>query len=75
MIAANVHTDDQVKAAIAELHRSYGYVADPHTAIAYLGTKAPVHPGTQHLSTSAPRSTSALQHPSTPAPQHLSTYS
>ena len=24
--------------AIAELHRRYGYVADPHTAIAYLGT-------------------------------------
>ena len=76
MIAANVHTDDQVKDGIAELHRNFGYVADPHTAIAYLGTKAPVHPGTsapQHLSTSALQhfSTSAPQHPSTPAPQHL----
>jgi threonine synthase len=43
-IAANVHTDDDVKRAIAELHRRYGYVADPHTAIAYLGTRAPQHP-------------------------------
>ena len=46
MISANVHTDDEVKRAIAELHGRYGYVADPHTAIAYLGTKAPWHPGT-----------------------------
>jgi threonine synthase len=52
MISANVHTDDEVKRAITELHQQYGYVADPHTAIAYLGTHA-------------------LQHPSTPAPQHL----
>lgn len=52
MIAANVHTDDDVKRAIAELHRRYGYVADPHSAIAYLGTQAPKHPSTrapQHL--------------------------
>ena len=60
MIAANVHSDDDVRRAIAELHRRYGYVADPHTAIAYLGTQAP-----QHLSTSAP------EHPSTQAPQYL----
>ncbi len=52
MIAANVHTDDDVKRAIGELHRRYGYVADPHTAIAYLGTQAPAHssaPAPQHL--------------------------
>lgn len=60
MISANVHTDDDVKRAIGELYERYGYVADPHTAIAYLGTQAP-----QHLSTSAP------QPPSTRAPQHL----
>ena len=52
MISANVHTNDDVRRAIAELHRRYGYVADPHTAIAYLGTQAPQHPSTsapQHL--------------------------
>jgi threonine synthase len=54
VIASNVHTDAEVKSAIAELHQRYGYVADPHTAIAYLGTRAqaPQHPSTpapQHL--------------------------
>jgi len=52
MIPANVHSDDDVKRAIAELHRRYGYVADPHTAIAYLGTQALQHfstPALQHL--------------------------
>ena len=34
-----VHDDDEVRAAIHELDRRYGYVADPHTAIAYLGAK------------------------------------
>jgi threonine synthase len=68
LIAANVHTDAEVKAAIGDLHRDFGYVADPHTAIAYLGTRTPVR-----LGTSAPehRSTRAPQHPSTAAPQHL----
>ncbi len=60
MIAASVHTDDHVRRAIGELHRRYGYVADPHTAIAYLGTQAPEHPSTE-----------APQHLSTPAPEHL----
>ena len=60
MIAANVHSDDDVRRAIAELHRRYGYVADPHTAIAYLGTRA-----LEHLSTRTP------QHLSTSAPQHV----
>ena len=52
MISASVHRDDEVQRAIAELHQRYGYVADPHTAIAYLGTQAPQHPRTpapQHL--------------------------
>lgn len=40
MIGSSVHTDDEVRRAIAELHQRYGYIADPHTAIAYLGTKA-----------------------------------
>jgi threonine synthase len=50
MISASVHTDDQTRNAITELYQRYGYVADPHTAIAYLGTRAP-----QHASTSAPQ--------------------
>ena len=52
MISASVHRDDEVQRAIAELHQRYGYVADPHTAIAYLGTQAPQHPRTpapEHL--------------------------
>ena len=60
MIAANVHSDDDVRRAIADLHRRYGYVADPHTAIAYLGTRAFEHPSTR-----------APEHLSAPAPQHL----
>ena len=39
-VSPSVHTDDDVRRAIGELHRRYGYVADPHTAIAYLGTQA-----------------------------------
>lgn len=57
MVTANVHHDDDVKRAIAELHHRFGYVADPHTAIAYLGTQAPWHPGTVapwHSGTLAP---------------------
>ena len=34
-----MHTDDEVRSAIADLDRQYGYVADPHTAIAYLGAR------------------------------------
>ena len=37
MVTASVHTDDEVRGAIRELDARYGYVADPHTAIAYLG--------------------------------------
>ncbi len=36
-ISSSSHTDDEVREAIVELRRRYGYVADPHTAIAYRG--------------------------------------
>jgi len=39
-MSSSIHTDEDVRRAIGELHRRYGYVADPHTAIAYLGTQA-----------------------------------
>ena len=38
-IATSVHTDDQVKAVIRELFDRFAYVADPHTAIAFLGAR------------------------------------
>jgi threonine synthase len=38
VITAEPRTDDEVRRAIATLHDRFGYVADPHTAIAYLGT-------------------------------------
>jgi threonine synthase len=37
VIATERHTDDEVRKAIATLFQEYGYVADPHTAIGYLG--------------------------------------
>ena len=37
VISTASHTDDEVRGAIAELYKKYGYVADPHTAIGYLG--------------------------------------
>ena len=43
LISSHPHTDDEVKKAIAELHKKYGYVADPHTAIGYLGAKGRSH--------------------------------
>ncbi len=36
-IAWSVHTDDQVRATIAGLLVSRGYLCDPHSAIAYMG--------------------------------------
>lgn len=39
LITSAPHTDDDVRAAIAELYRKFAYVADPHTAIAYLGAR------------------------------------
>src|SRR5688572_52841 len=38
LITSTAHTDHEVRSAIADLHRHYDYVADPHTAIAFLGT-------------------------------------
>jgi len=32
-------TDDETLAGMRELYESYGYLADPHTAVAYLGLK------------------------------------
>jgi threonine synthase len=43
VISSNPHTDDEVRKAIAELHQRYDYIADPHTAIAYLGAKGRSH--------------------------------
>jgi threonine synthase len=40
LIASTAHTDDEVGAAMAELYDRFGYLADPHTAIAYLGISA-----------------------------------
>ena len=37
LITTEPHTDDEVRKAIAMLFTKYGYVADPHTAIGYLG--------------------------------------
>ena len=39
MISSAAHTDDEVRRAIGELYERFDYVADPHTAIAYLGTR------------------------------------
>ena len=39
LISSTPHTDDDVREAIAELYKKYSYVADPHTAIGYLGAK------------------------------------
>jgi threonine synthase len=44
LISSKAYTDDEVKKAIAELDKKYGYVADPHTAIGYLGTQTPYAP-------------------------------
>jgi threonine synthase len=47
VIRSTPHADDQVRHAIGELYDRFGYVADPHTAIAYLG-QAPVFLSTAH---------------------------
>src|SRR5690606_18103317 len=39
VVSISVHTDADLQGAIRELDRRYGYVADPHTAIAYLGAR------------------------------------
>ena len=40
VITTSAHTDADVRRAIAELHTKFEYVADPHTAIGYLGAPA-----------------------------------
>ncbi|MGH9383837.1 MAG: threonine synthase [Vicinamibacterales bacterium] len=37
MITTSVHTDAELREAISDLHLRFGYVADPHSAIGYLG--------------------------------------
>ncbi|HEX6164570.1 MAG TPA: threonine synthase, partial [Vicinamibacterales bacterium] len=37
VITTSSHTDDEVRKAIAFLYEKYGYLADPHTAIGFLG--------------------------------------
>lgn len=44
----SVHTDEQVRAAIARLSATRGYLCDPHTAIAYLGLDAVPASGAGH---------------------------
>ncbi|HQZ39251.1 MAG TPA: threonine synthase [Vicinamibacterales bacterium] len=39
VVSASVHTDADVRSAIRELDERYGYIADPHTAIAYMGAR------------------------------------
>jgi threonine synthase len=39
LISSHAHTDQEVREAIAELFEKFSYVADPHTAIGYLGAK------------------------------------
>ena len=46
VITASVHTDAEVRGAIGELWRTHGYLADPHTAIGYLGSKRAPRDGT-----------------------------
>ena len=43
VITTERHTDDEVRKAIATLFEKYGYVADPHTAIGYLGVPRETH--------------------------------
>jgi threonine synthase len=43
IITSSVHTDEDVRGAMAALWRSYRYIADPHSSIAYLGTSRAPH--------------------------------
>ena len=36
-VGGSRHTDDETRAAIREVYGRYGYVLDPHSAVAYLG--------------------------------------
>lgn len=52
LISSTPCSDDDVRKAIAELHKKYSYVADPHTAIAYLGARG--RPNALFLATAHP---------------------
>ena len=39
LVSSTAFTDADVREAIVELHERFGYIADPHTAIAYLGAR------------------------------------
>jgi threonine synthase len=58
LIVSRPYTDDEVRGAIADLYKKDQYVADPHTAIAYLGAqsarRAPGAPSALFLSTAHP---------------------
>jgi threonine synthase len=43
VISTAAHTDEEVRAAIAELYGKYAYIADPHSAIGYLGAREARH--------------------------------
>jgi threonine synthase len=53
VISSSPHADADVRRAIGELHDRFGYLADPHTAIAFLGTRHQA-PGIVFLSTAHP---------------------
>lgn len=38
-ISTAAYTDDDARRAIGELYKKYGYIADPHSAIGYLGAQ------------------------------------
>lgn len=58
VITSAPHPDADVRRAIGELYDRFGYVADPHTAIAYLGTvrtvRTPGPPGPLFMATAHP---------------------
>jgi threonine synthase len=69
MIVPSVHTDAEVRIAIGNLHDRFGYIADPHSSIAYLGAIRDSQSVIGEVS--AIRKVSALPHPRTSAPPHL----
>lgn len=40
LVESKAHTDAEARAAMTALYKKYGYIADPHTAIAYCGCSA-----------------------------------
>lgn len=74
LISSTAHTDAEARAAIAELYERFHYVADPHTAIAFLGTRHEA-PGALFLSTAHPAKFREVVEPvirrSVPLPQAL----